>query len=151
MKMNKYLQKIAGIEKAAWDSDHEEDGRYYIMANRTIGRNPHLHDELLKASKHKDFHVFVNGPKGEEATSDKPEKFNKVMDDIRQQLGPKKSKEQHDKDHTMDWHRGYSWGVGIKMDHPEVQKLVGKEDKDWGYKHDKYSAAMRIIHKNLDL
>jgi hypothetical protein len=128
---NKYLEKIASIEKRAFDGDYDSNGEYGVVANRSIS-NIMVHDMLMKAIKDPNVQVMVDGDYDSVDHWKDPKKFHEFMADLKTQL-PNRTKEEHDKHDTMQWDRNYTWSMGMKKDNPVVMKLIGTETTDrWG-------------------
>jgi uncharacterized protein YcbX len=147
--MNKYLEKIASFEKTAWDSDYDHGGEYGIAGNRSLTHNM-VATNLGKISKDSNLHVSIMTPEGNEVNARKhPEKFKSTLSKIKQLAG-NKTDANHSKDHTMEWHRDYSWSVGMDKNNPVLDKYMGKKN-EWGSIDSRESAIHHYIHTSYNL
>ena len=110
--MNKYIEKVASLEKRAFEVDFEDDTHYGIASNRAI-KTPDIIGALRKAAKSGKFNVTVTDDFGEVPHTDH-ERFHEILNDMEDNGG---------------WDRRQAWSMSMDKNHPEVVKHVGKLDE----------------------
>ena len=141
--MNPYLEKVASLEKRAFDTDFETETHYGIAANRSIG-SPDVIGSLRKAAKSNYMKVSVSDDYGNDIdSSDKP-KFEAILNHISDKVEGHGGWDPSNK-HSMNWDRDHVWAMSMDKNHPKVRSQVGKED-EWGEEQTETSVIADHVH-----
>lgn len=141
-----------GFEKRAWDGDYEEDGKYFINANRTAGPiGMDVVGDLKKVVKHgKGLEVRVFDGR-EHKGNDVLKALDNIENHVKHTYNNGKDYKASKNNPNMNWDRSFTWSIGVPlseansseiiMDNPNrgfFDKLLGRNKTKTYVKHDAY-------------